>query len=64
MKFHTYNGVFAEEKKLGQKLEIDVDMQYPIEERNRGQSAFKKDFSRLPKLAAGYFKNSQIQCAD
>lgn len=33
MKFHTYNGVFAKEKKLGQKLEIDVDMQYPIEER-------------------------------
>ena len=33
MKFYTYNGVFAEEKKLGQKLEIDVDMQYPIEER-------------------------------
>ncbi|MFR0592972.1 dihydroneopterin aldolase [Limosilactobacillus mucosae] len=33
MKFHTYNGVFAEEKKLGQKLEIDIDMQYPIEKR-------------------------------
>ncbi|TLQ03454.1 dihydroneopterin aldolase [Pediococcus stilesii] len=33
MTFHTYNGVFAEEKKLGQKLEIDVEMTYPIEEK-------------------------------
>lgn len=95
MKFHTYNGVFAEEKKLGQKLEIDVDMQYPIEERVQHDdlnetvsyadvygtirefvtthsfdliesvaNQLLKRFSRLPKLAAGYFKNSQIQCAD
>ena len=35
-----------------------------MDEINKLGSAFKKDFSRLPKLAAGYFKNSQIQCAD
>ena len=31
MAFNTYNGVFAEEKKLGQKIEIDCEMNYPIE---------------------------------
>ncbi len=31
MAFNTYNGVFAEEKKLGQKIEIDCEMDYPIE---------------------------------
>lgn len=31
MSFHTYNGVFAEEKKLGQKLEVDAELTYPIE---------------------------------
>lgn len=31
MNFHTYNGVFAEEKKLGQKLEVDAELTYPIE---------------------------------
>ncbi|WP_268913942.1 dihydroneopterin aldolase [Lentilactobacillus sp. SPB1-3] len=31
MSFHTYNGVHAEEKKLGQRLEIDAELTYPIE---------------------------------
>ncbi len=31
MQFHTYNGVFLEEKKLGQRLEMDVELNYPIE---------------------------------
>ena len=31
MQFHTYNGVFPEEKKLGQRLEMDVELNYPIE---------------------------------
>lgn len=31
MVFHTYNGVFAEEKRMGQRLEVDLDMSYPIE---------------------------------
>lgn len=33
MSFHTFNGVFAEEKKLGQRLEIDAELTYPIEEK-------------------------------
>jgi dihydroneopterin aldolase len=33
MSFHTYNGVFAEEKKLGQRLEIDAELTYPIEQK-------------------------------
>ncbi len=33
MSFHTYNGVFSEEKKLGQRLQVDVEMQYPIEQK-------------------------------
>lgn len=33
MSFHTYNGVFDEEKKLGQRLEIDVELTYPIEKK-------------------------------
>ncbi|BAP85830.1 dihydroneopterin aldolase [Paucilactobacillus hokkaidonensis JCM 18461] len=32
MSFHTYNGVFAEEKKLGQKLQLDAELSYPIEQ--------------------------------
>ena len=32
MSFHTFNGVFAEEKKLGQRLQIDAELTYPIEE--------------------------------
>jgi dihydroneopterin aldolase len=32
MSFHTYNGVFPEEKRLGQRLEIDVELTYPIEQ--------------------------------
>jgi len=32
MSFHTYNGVFPEEKRMGQRLEIDVELTYPIEE--------------------------------
>lgn len=32
MNFHTYNGVFAEEKKLGQKLEVDAELTLPIEQ--------------------------------
>lgn len=32
MVFHTYNGVFDAERQLGQKLEIDCRMTYPIEE--------------------------------
>ena len=31
MVFHTYNGVFDEERKLGQKLEIDCQMTYSVE---------------------------------
>ncbi|WP_267201134.1 dihydroneopterin aldolase [Limosilactobacillus kribbianus] len=31
MVFHTYNGVFSAERQLGQKLEIDCEMTYPIE---------------------------------
>lgn len=31
MQFHTYNGVFAEEQKLGQRLQIDVALRLPIE---------------------------------
>lgn len=31
MQFHTYNGVFAEEQKLGQRLQIDVELRLPIE---------------------------------
>lgn len=33
MTFYTYNGVFPEEQKLGQKLEIDAELAYPIEQR-------------------------------
>lgn len=33
MTFYTYNGVFPEEQKLGQKLEIDAELGYPIEQR-------------------------------
>ncbi len=33
MTFYTYNGVFPEEQKLGQKIEIDAELGYPIEER-------------------------------
>ncbi|MCI1276762.1 MAG: dihydroneopterin aldolase, partial [Pediococcus acidilactici] len=33
MQFYTYNGVLPEEKKLGQKIEIDAELTYPIEER-------------------------------
>ncbi|MBB1122617.1 dihydroneopterin aldolase [Limosilactobacillus albertensis] len=35
MSFNTYNGVFAEEKKLGQKIEVDCEMTYPIETKVR-----------------------------
>ena len=35
MAFHTYNGVFGEEKKLGQRLEIDAKLGYPIEQKVR-----------------------------
>lgn len=31
MVFHTYNGVFDAERQLGQKLEIDCQLEYPIE---------------------------------
>ncbi|QBO35243.1 dihydroneopterin aldolase [Periweissella cryptocerci] len=31
MQFHTYNGVLVEEKKIGQRIQIDVEIQYPIE---------------------------------
>lgn len=33
MSFHTYNGVFAEEKKLGQRLEVDAELTYSIEQK-------------------------------
>lgn len=33
LKFHTFNGVFPEERKNGQQLAIDVALNYPIEER-------------------------------
>ena len=35
MTFYTYNGVFPEEQKLGQKLEIDAELGYPIEQQVR-----------------------------
>ena len=31
MRFHTNHGVFAEEKKLGQQLAVDVFVEYDIE---------------------------------
>lgn len=31
MVFHTFNGVLPEEKKLGQRLEVDVELNFPIE---------------------------------
>lgn len=31
LKFHTFNGVFPEERKNGQQLAIDVSLNYPIE---------------------------------
>ncbi len=31
MRFYTYNGVFDEEKKLGQQIAVDVTVHYPIE---------------------------------
>lgn len=33
MRFYTYNGVFAEENKLGQQISIDIIIDYPIEEK-------------------------------
>lgn len=33
LKFHTFNGVFPEERKNGQQLAIDVALRYPIEQR-------------------------------
>lgn len=33
MRFHTNHGVFAEEKKLGQQLSVDVIVDYDIEHR-------------------------------
>ncbi|WP_252898511.1 2-amino-4-hydroxy-6-hydroxymethyldihydropteridine diphosphokinase [Secundilactobacillus odoratitofui] len=33
LKFHTFNGVFPEERKNGQQLAIDVALNYPIEAR-------------------------------
>jgi dihydroneopterin aldolase len=33
LKFHTFNGVFPEERKNGQQLAIDVALNYPIEEK-------------------------------
>jgi dihydroneopterin aldolase len=30
LKFYTYNGVLPEEKKLGQQIEIDVELQLPL----------------------------------
>lgn len=31
MRFYTYNGVFDEEKKMGQQIAVDVTLHYPIE---------------------------------
>ncbi|HJA73040.1 MAG TPA: dihydroneopterin aldolase [Candidatus Limosilactobacillus faecipullorum] len=31
MVFHTFNGVLPEEKKLGQRLEADIELNFPIE---------------------------------
>ncbi|WP_125705600.1 dihydroneopterin aldolase [Lacticaseibacillus daqingensis] len=31
MQFHTYNGVYPEERKLGQRLAVDVALRLPIE---------------------------------
>lgn len=31
MRFYTFNGVHAEEKRLGQQLSVDVVVHYPIE---------------------------------
>jgi dihydroneopterin aldolase len=31
MQFYTYNGVFSEEKKLGQKISVDVVLDFDIE---------------------------------
>ncbi|WP_179394897.1 dihydroneopterin aldolase [Lacticaseibacillus absianus] len=31
MQFHTYNGVYAEERRLGQRLAIDIALRLPIE---------------------------------
>ena len=31
MQFHTYNGVFSEEHKLGQRLQVDIELRLPIE---------------------------------
>ncbi|MGX7349749.1 dihydroneopterin aldolase [Dolosicoccus paucivorans] len=30
MKFYTYNGVLEEEKKLGQPIEVDVELRLPL----------------------------------
>lgn len=35
MVVYGHNGVYPEERKLGQKLEIDVDLAYPIETKVR-----------------------------
>lgn len=34
MQFYSYNGVLKEEKILGQKIEIDIEIKLPIEEFN------------------------------
>lgn len=38
MSFHTYNGVFTEEKKLGQRLQLDAELTYPIEQKVKHDS--------------------------
>lgn len=35
MVVYGHNGVYPEERKLGQKLEIDIDLAYPIETKVR-----------------------------
>lgn len=33
MVVYTHNGVFPEERRLGQRLEVDLELAYPIEQR-------------------------------
>ena len=48
MRFYTHNGVFAEEKTLGQQISVDVTVDYDIEHQVKDD-----DFNLMESVANG-----------
>lgn len=59
---YTHNGVFPEERRLGQRLEVDLELTYPIEQRvHTDDLAETVSYAAVYQTATDYLRGHQFK---